>query len=47
MHGLAEGSNNYTLEWTTDATFGGFLKYDGDGDFASDGAILYLSLIHI
>ena len=41
MHGLAEGSNNYTLEWTTDATFAGPIEYDSDGDFLSDGAILY------
>ena len=36
MHGLAEGSNNYTLEWTTDATFAGPIEYDSDGDFLSD-----------
>ena len=42
VHALAEGgSNNYTLEWKTDATFGGFLDNDSDGDFVKDGAILY------
>ena len=38
VHGLAEGSKNYTFEWTTDATFGAWIKYDSDGDFLSNGS---------
>ena len=42
MHALAEGgSNNYTLEWTTDMTFAGSVKFDNDGDFLSNGAVMY------
>ena len=41
VHGAAEGSINYTLEWTTDMTFAGKISYDTDGDFSSDGKIPY------
>ena len=37
VHALAAGTSNFTLEWTTDATFAGMMKYDVDGDFSSDG----------
>src|SRR5262249_45388808 len=38
VHGLADGAGNRTFEWTTDATFAGAISYDGNGDFAGDGA---------
>jgi hypothetical protein len=41
VHALAEGSNNYTLEWKTDATFAGLIKYDNDGDFSSNGGMMF------
>jgi hypothetical protein len=41
VHNLAESSNNYTLEWTTDMTFAGSVKFDNDGDFLSNGAVMY------
>ena len=41
VHALAEGNNNYTLEWKTDVTFAGSIKYDNDGDFSSNGGMLF------
>ena len=41
VHALAAGTNNFTLEWTTDATFSGATKYDVDGDFSSDGQAIW------
>ena len=41
VHALAAGTNNFTLEWTTDATFAGAMKYDVDGDFSSDGQAIW------
>ena len=41
VHGLAEGSKNYTVEWKTDATFAGAIKFDTDGDFLSNTSSPY------
>ena len=39
VHGLANGSNNFTVEWRGDATFAGTGAFDGNGSFAADGTI--------
>src|SRR5262245_51208400 len=44
VHGIARGSYNYTLEWTTDMTFAGLIEHDWDGDFLSNGASLYVPI---
>jgi hypothetical protein len=44
VHGIVEGSNDFTLAWTTDLTFAGKMSYDNDGDFWSDGLIPYASV---
>jgi hypothetical protein len=42
VHGLTGGTNNnFTLEWTTDTTLAGWMNFDANGDFQSDGAIYY------
>jgi hypothetical protein len=41
VHNLAAGPNNFTLEWTTDATFAGAMNFDANGDFKSDGGAIY------
>ena len=44
VHGIARGSINYSLEWKTDMTFAGVINGDSDGDFKSDGAIVYVPI---
>ena len=44
VHGIADGSNDFTLVWKTDLTFAGKMSYDNDGDFLSDGSIPYASI---
>ena len=39
VHSLADNTNNFTLEWTTDATLAGTAKFDGNGDHQSDGTL--------
>lgn len=39
VHDLVSETNNFTLEWTTDATLAGIAKFDRDGDMRSDGTL--------
>jgi len=39
VHSLADSTNNFTLEWTTDTTLAGTAKFDSNGDHQSDGTL--------
>src|SRR5262249_41524088 len=39
VHSLADSTNNFTLEWTTDTTLAGTAKFDSTGDHQSDGTL--------
>src|SRR5262245_13748390 len=41
VHGLVNGSNNFTAEWTGDATLAGTGSFDSDGSFVGDGSITF------
>jgi len=40
-HGLANGLNNFTVEWSGDATFAGKGAFDSSGSFNQDGDITF------
>jgi hypothetical protein len=39
VHSLAVDPVNFTVEWTTDATFAGTANYDANGDFMADATL--------
>ena len=41
VHGLVKGPNNFTAEWTGDATFAGTGTFDSSGSFNQDGDITF------